>query len=90
VHLYYGTNYRDSTLKVTTKNAVVAQFTKIQKQAGIIISRAYKATVAEALNAELFLPSMSQRLERQLDETAIRISTRPAIKWPRKWDIPRD
>jgi hypothetical protein len=73
-------NYRDSTLKATTKNTIMAQFTKIQKQAGIIISRAYRATAAEALNTELFLLPMRQQLERQLNKTAIKILTRPAIR----------
>jgi hypothetical protein len=64
----------------------MAQFTKIQKWAGIIISRAYRATVAEALNTELFLLPMRQQLERQLDKIAIRILTGPIIRQPRKWD----
>jgi hypothetical protein len=68
----------------------MAQFTKIQKQAGIIISRAYRATAAEALNTELFLLPIRQQLERQLDKTAIRILTGPTIRRPRKWDQLRD
>ena len=83
-------NYRDSTLKATTKNAIMAQFTKIQKRAGIIISRAYRAIAAKALNAKLFLLPMRQQLERQLNKIAIRILTGPAIGRPRKWDQPRD
>jgi ribonuclease HI len=63
----------------------VRQLTKVQKRAAIIISGAFRATAAEALNIELYLLPMKMQLEARAEEAALRIATGPEIGRPRGW-----
>jgi hypothetical protein len=67
------------------KKAIAKQFAKIQKRAAIIISGAFQATAAEALDIELYLLPMKMQLEARAKEAAVRIVTGPAIGYPPAW-----
>jgi hypothetical protein len=79
-------NPHDPTMRAPEKKAIVRQFAQIQKQAAIIISGAFKATAAEALDIELHLLPMKMQLEARAEEAALCIATGPTIgrlwAWP--------
>jgi ribonuclease HI len=78
-------NPHDPTMRAPKKKAIVKQFAKIQKRAAIIISGAFRATAAEALDIELHLLPMRMQLEARAEEAALRIATGPTIGRPWAW-----
>src|SRR3981081_4184939 len=78
-------NPYDPRIRAPAKKAIVRQFAKIQKRAAIIISGAFRATAAEALDIELYLLPIKMQLEARAEETALRIVTGPAIGCPPAW-----
>jgi ribonuclease HI len=78
-------NPYDPSIRAPAKKAIVRQFAKIQKRAAIIISGAFRATAAEALDIELYLLPMKMQLEARAEETALRIVTGPATGCPPAW-----
>lgn len=51
----------------------------------IIISSAFRATAAKALNIELYLLPMMTQLETRAEEAVLRIATSPEIGRPWGW-----
>ena len=63
--------------------SIVNSFTAIQKRAAILISGAFRKTAAEALNMELHLLPIRQLLDKQVQETAVRLMTGPTVGQPK-------
>lgn len=65
------------------KAIIISQpFVSIQKRAACLISRAFRLTLAEALNAELYLPPFAIYINRLVKETAVGLRTGPTFAVP--------
>ncbi|PWY70891.1 hypothetical protein BO94DRAFT_590200 [Aspergillus sclerotioniger CBS 115572] len=66
------------------RRAAVQHPEQVQKRAAVLISRAFKSTAGDALNAELHLTPIPRLLEQKAEETAIHMITGLAIGKPCK------
>ncbi|KAJ5543315.1 zinc knuckle domain protein [Penicillium sp. DV-2018c] len=71
--------YQPMLTTKTKTRTICKPFAAIQKQAACMISGAFRTTAAEALNVELHLPPILNRL---VKETALRIRTGPVFAVP--------
>jgi Reverse transcriptase (RNA-dependent DNA polymerase) len=74
--------FRPDTLTKKQINALIRDFTSIQKRAACLISGAFRTTTASALNVELYLLPIKHQMEQLSQETAIRIRTGPSHATP--------
>ncbi|KAJ5771475.1 reverse transcriptase [Penicillium nucicola] len=71
--------YQPMHVSKSKAQAICQPFATIQKQAAGLISGVFRTTAAEALNAELYLPSISIYMNRLVKEAALRLRTGPEL-----------
>lgn len=74
--------YQPMLISKSKARAICRPFVATQKQAGCLISGAFRTTAAEALNTELHLPPISIHIDRLVKETALRLRTGPSFAVP--------
>jgi hypothetical protein len=61
--LYRAAVWYQASMPAKERYQIIQQFTSVQKRAVVLISRAFRMTVVEALNIELYLTPMKHQIE---------------------------